>query len=81
MHLKKNVPHNAINNSPFKSCELMHDFLVAYTRVLILRELVRRSPGIVILTLNNNKNNNNNNNNNNNLYLKRVTQSNGKDHP
>ena len=30
---------------------------------------------------NNNDNNNNNNNNNNNLYLKRVTQSNGKDLP
>ena len=28
-----------------------------------------------------NYNNNNNNNNNNNLYLKRVTQSNGKDLP
>ena len=30
---------------------------------------------------NNNNNNNNNNDNNNNLYLKRVTQSNGKDLP
>ena len=30
---------------------------------------------------NNNSNNNNNNNDNNNLYLKRVTQSNGKDLP
>ena len=38
---------------------------------------------IIIIMINNNNNNNNNdnnnNNNNNNLYLKRVTQSNGKD--
>ena len=37
--------------------------------------------GLLYDNNNNNTNNNNSNNNNNNLYLKRVTQSNGKDLP